>query len=552
MNTELPDRPAQPGLSLAAARFAEALPGDTSPGPGSRTVLGAAWSPVRPTPVTAPRVLAVADDLAAHLGFRTADLASPDFAAVFSGNAVAPGARPIATNYGGHQFGHWAGQLGDGRAILLGERVDVDGQRWELQLKGAGPTPYSRRADGRAVLRSSLREFVCSEAMHALGVPTTRALSLIATGDDVVRDILYAGDPRPEPGAIVCRAAPSFLRFGHFELPASRGDTVLLERFVDHAISAHFPTITGPNARADWFAEVARRTGVLMAHWMRVGFVHGVMNTDNLSVLGLTIDYGPFGFLDDVDPNFTPNTTDLPGRRYRYAAQPQIAHWNLSALASALSALFPDAAPLTAGMNAYVEAFQSAQSRMWADKLGLADWRDEDAALVSALFGVLQSAEVDFTLFFRRLADLAAAPAVPADGPRPSPCPGQAVTLPDAIADPIRAFAPALYDAAKAARVAADLVDWLTRYAARLARDAQTPGQRRARMDAANPLYVPRNWLLQQAIEAAEAGDTGELHALLRVLGRPYAVQPGADRFATRRPDWAKDKPGCSALSCSS
>ena len=531
------------------SRYALDLPGEAEERAGTRTVAGAAWSPVQPTPVAAPRTLAVSGALAEALGFSGRDVGSPApdspaFAALFAGNAVPEGVRPFATNYGGHQFGHWAGQLGDGRAILLGERVDADGRRWELQLKGAGPTPYSRHADGRAVLRSSLREFVASEAMHALGVPTTRALSLVATGDAVVRDILYAGDPKPEPGAVVCRVAPSFLRFGHFELPSSRGDVDLLAALVDHAMSAHFPALTGANARADWFAEVARRTGVLMAHWMRVGFVHGVMNTDNLSVLGLTIDYGPFGFLDDADPHWTPNTTDLPGRRYRYAAQPQVAHWNLSALASALSPLVSDAAALTAGMNAYVDAFQAAQARMWADKLGLAEWRDDDAALVSGLFAALQAAEVDFTLFFRRLAGLVAGET--ALDPAPP------MAFDDALADPVRALAPALYDPAKAGREAAGLVDWFARYAARLATDPQPPSARRARMDAVNPLYVPRNWLLQQSIDAAEAGDTAELHALLRVLERPYDVQPGAERFAGRRPAWAKDRPGCSALSCSS
>lgn len=527
-------------MRWAESRFAAGLPGEAAHREGARAV-HAAWSPVAPTPVAAPRTLAVSPALAEALCFdgRDADSPAPDsaaFAALFAGNALPDALQPVATNYGGHQFGHWAGQLGDGRAILLGERLDADGARWELQLKGAGPTPYSRHADGRAVLRSSLREFVCSEAMHALGVPTTRALCLVASGDDVVRDILYRGDPRPEPGAIVCRAAPSFLRFGHYELPASRGEQALLAQLVDHTIDTHFPHLTGPDARADWFADVARRTGVLMAHWMRVGFVHGVMNTDNLSVLGLTIDYGPFGFLDDVDPQWTPNTTDLPGRRYRYAAQPQVAHWNLSALASALAPLFPDATPLQAGMNAYVEAFQIAQARMWADKLGLADWREDDAPRVSALFAALQAVEADFTLFFRALGGAV----------------GREGGIAAAIADPLAAFADALYDRDKAARDAGALVDWLQAYAARLASDAQSPQDRRARMDAANPLYVPRNWLLQQAIDAAEADDLSELHALQAVMANPYEEQPGAARFAARRPEWAKDRPGCSALSCSS
>ena len=517
-------------MHIRTARLLVDLPGEVAPHPGTREVRGKVWSATRPTPVSAPRCLATSSSMAGELGLDGEAFAAPSFLALMAGNAIPVGVETASTNYGGHQFGHWAGQLGDGRALLLGEVVGRDGGGWELQLKGAGPTPYSRRADGRAVLRSSLREYVASEAMHALGVPTTRVLSLVATGDAVVRDILYAGDPKPEPGAIVCRVARSFLRFGHYELPASRGERDLLERLVDHTIASHFPQLIGPNARADWFAEVAKRTGVLMAHWMRVGFVHGVMNTDNLSVLVLTIDYGPFGFLDDADPHWTPNTTDLPGRRYRYAAQPQVAHWNLSALASALAPLFPDAQPLTAGMNAYVEAFQSAQARMWADKLGLADWRDEDAALVSGLFGALQAAEVDFTIFFRTLAALEAA----------------------AVVDPVAVLEPALYDRAKAEREAATLGDWLARYAARLASDPQSVDARRARMDAANPWVVPRNWLLQQAIDAAEQGDTAELHALLEVLQRPYDAQPGAERFAARRPDWAKDRPGCSALSCSS
>jgi uncharacterized protein YdiU (UPF0061 family) len=532
-------------MRIETARLLSELPGDPEPRPGTREVRGLVWSATRPTPVAAPRWLARSMPMADELGLEPEAMASPDLLGLMAGNAEPEGVITAATNYGGHQFGHWAGQLGDGRALLLGERAGREGRRWELQLKGAGPTPYSRRADGRAVLRSSLREYVASEAMHALGVPTTRVLSLVATGDAVVRDILYAGDPKPEPGAIVCRVAPSFLRFGHYELPSSRGEREVLERLVDHTIQTHFPGIAGPNARADWFAEVARRTGVLMAHWMRVGFVHGVMNTDNLSALGLTIDYGPFGFLDDTDPHWTPNTTDLPGRRYRYAAQPQIAHWNLSALASALAPLFPEATPLTAGMNAYVEAFQSAQARMWAEKLGLADWRDADAALVSGLFGALQAAEVDFTIFFRTLAALVAGSTAEVDE-------GIASGLPAALADPVAALAPALYDRAKAEREASTLRDWFAAYAARLATDPLPAERRRARMDAANPWVVPRNWLLQQAIDAAEQGDTAELQALLDVLQRPYQEQPGAERFAARRPEWARDRPGCSALSCSS
>ena len=319
-------------------RFINELPADLVRGPGVRQVQNAAYSFVAPTPVTKPELLAHSSAVAQLLGLSDTDIQSSEFLNAFSGNALLPGMEPFATNYGGHQFGHWAGQLGDGRAISLGEVISNNAQRWELQLKGAGPTPYSRHADGRAVLRSSMREFICSEAMHHLGVPTTRALSLITTGDDVVRDMFYSGDAKPEPGAIVCRVSPSFIRFGNFELPASRGDTKLLEQLVQFCIARDFPHLKdrGANKISDWFIEICERTAVLMAHWMRVGFVHGVMNTDNMSILGLTIDYGPYGWLEGFDPEWTPNTTDAQGRRYRYGNQPQIAHWNLTRLASAL------------------------------------------------------------------------------------------------------------------------------------------------------------------------------------------------------------------------
>ena len=285
-------------------RFVRELPGDPELSLRRRQVLRACWSPVEPTPVASPSLLAHSADVAAAIGFTEDDLRAPWFAGVFGGNALLPGMEPYAACYGGHQFGNWAGQLGDGRAITLGEAIGADGARHELQLKGAGPTPYSRTADGRAVLRSSIREFLCSEAMHHLGVPTTRALSLVATGDTVVRDMFYNGDPRDEQGAIVCRVAPSFIRFGNFEILTARGDVALLKRLVDFTIARDFPHLEGDESTkyAAWFAEVCERTARMIVHWMRVGFVHGVMNTDNMSILGLTIDYGPYGWLDDFDP----------------------------------------------------------------------------------------------------------------------------------------------------------------------------------------------------------------------------------------------------------
>jgi uncharacterized protein YdiU (UPF0061 family) len=510
-------------------RFVDRLPGEAEARPGVRQVLGALWSPAPPTPVAAPRTLAFSRDLAVEIGLPADASGDPAFAQWFAGNRTRADRVPWATNYGGHQFGHWAGQLGDGRAMSLGEAIGPEGRRFELQLKGAGPTPYSRGADGRAVLRSSLREFLCSEAMHHLGVPTTRALCLVATGEDVVRDILYRGDPRPEPGAIVCRVAPSFIRFGHFELPAARDDRALLERLVDFTIARDFPHLEGPRARIEWFHEVCRRTALLLAHWMRVGFVHGVMNTDNLSILGLTLDYGPYGWVEDFDPDWTPNTTDAEGRRYCFGRQPQVAHWNLSRLAMALSPLFDDATPLRAGLDLYADTFGVEHGRMTAGKLGFAAWEaDRDLPLAQELFRLLHLAQVDHTLFFRALAQ------VDADQPNLAP------------------LEPAFYDADLRARHGPAFEAWLRDWAARVRADAGDPAARRAAMDATNPCYVARNWLAQEAIDAATAGDLAPLDRLVEVLRRPYAEQAGREHYAQRRPDWALDRPGCSMLSCSS
>jgi uncharacterized protein YdiU (UPF0061 family) len=508
--------------------FRRELPGDAELANYTRQVGGALWSSVQPTPVQAPRLLAASTAVAAELGLSAAQLRSGEFAEVFSGNALLVGMQPIATNYGGHQFGHWAGQLGDGRAISLGEVIAADRRRHELQLKGAGPTPYSRRADGRAVLRSSLREFVCSEAMHALGIPTTRALSLIATGEAVVRDILYAGDPKPEPGAIVCRVAPSFLRFGHFELPASRGEHALLRQLWNFMCVRDFPEFAdAPQRDAEVFRAICERTARTIAHWMRVGFVHGVMNTDNLSVLGLTIDYGPYGWLEDFDPEWTPNTTDAEGRRYAFGRQPQIGHWNLSCLAGAVSALFADQEILREGLRAYAETFNRTHAGFSAAKLGLLDAREGDLGLSQRLYGLMHAAELDFTLTFRRLMDL--------DPDRP-----EIETLREA------SYSEPGFEAQRAA-----LSTWLTDYAQRLGSEA-APAARRERMAAMNPLYVPRNWLAQQAIDAAAQGDLAPLHRLQAVLERPHEEQPGAEAYAQKRPDWARHRAGCSMLSCSS
>jgi len=518
-----------PSLQFDNALIRE-LPADPEVGPRLREVRGAVHSSVAPTPVRSPRLIAISSEMAESLGFADDQVKSQQFADIFAGNALMAGMQPWASNYGGHQFGHWAGQLGDGRAISLGEVVDRVGRRWELQLKGAGPTPYSRNADGRAVLRSSIREFLCSEAMHHLGVPTTRALSLVATGEQVIRDMFYDGHPAAETGAIVCRVAPSFIRFGHFELPSSRGETDLLGRLIDFTIRRDFPELRGEGAtvRADWFGEVCARTATMIAHWMRVGFVHGVMNTDNMSILGLTIDYGPYGWIDNFDPDWTPNTTDRQHRRYRFGQQPQVAHWNLACLAQALAPAFGSIEPLQAGLQRYVDAYTAADRANIAAKLGLVECRDEDITLMQDLYEWMAAAGIDMTIFFRSLSDTAAVMLTP------------------------ESFSDAWYDLTRRPTQEASLRTWLDRYRVRLDSDPQSSEKRREAMRAANPRFVLRNWLAQQAIDRANEGDESEIHALLDVMRQPYDDQPGRERFAGRRPDWAMNRAGCSMLSCSS
>jgi uncharacterized protein YdiU (UPF0061 family) len=500
--------------------FVAEMPADPVAANTRRQVPNASYTRVAPTPVAAPTLLAWSAALASDLG-----LARPSPAAVeaLAGNRVFPGMAPFAARYGGHQFGTWARQLGDGRAITLGEIVARDGSRQELQLKGAGPTPYSRTADGRAVLRSSLREYLCSEAMHRLGVPTTRALSLVGTGEQVIRDMFYDGNPEPEPGAVVCRVAPSFLRFGNFELHAALGEEELLKRLADFVVRHYYPGLS----YRDWYHEVCRRTARLMSDWMRLGFVHGVMNTDNMSALGLTIDYGPYGWLEGYDPAWTPNTTDNETRRYCYGNQPQIGLWNLARLAEALLPLVPKE-DLEAGLEAYGSTYQETFSAALAQKLGLSALDQEgDEALLSELFGVLNAVETDFTLFFRGLSSVAA---------------GDEAQM---VAPLRRAFY-----ADPAPGHVARLAAWLRQYLARVG--GLPAAQRARRMYSVNPKYVPRNYLAQQAIDAMAGGDASVLERLMKVLERPYDEQPEHDALAERRPEWARSKPGCSALSCSS
>ena len=524
-------------------RFTRELPGDPELHNSRRQVRQACWSGVSPTPVAAPALVAHAHEVAELLDIEVTAENEQAFAEVFSGNRLLAGMEPFAMCYGGHQFGHWAGQLGDGRAINLGEVVNGRGEHWTLQLKGAGPTPYSRTADGLAVLRSSIREFLCSEAMHHLGVPTTRALSVVATGESVVRDMFYDGRPKAEPGAVVCRVAPSFTRFGNFQIFTARQEIDQLRTLVDFTLRSDFPHLVpqsglpSTETYAAMFDEICQRTAAMIVHWMRVGFVHGVMNTDNMSILGLTIDYGPYGWLENVDPDWTPNTTDAQGRRYRFIAQPQIGHWNLLQLANALVPVVGDPKPLEAGLDAYVDRFQSGYRRMMADKLGInLGTTTVDDPLVADLWPLLAEADIDMTLFFRGLATIR----------------GGADT-PDSPASLLAAVSSGFYDSEAGVAVdRAPLGIWLARYQARIREEGTADSVRVGRMNAANPLYVPRNYLAQLAIDKAEAGDFSLVREMLDVSRHPYTEQHGREAFAAKRPEWARHRAGCSMLSCSS
>ncbi|GBG63473.1 hypothetical protein CBR_g38091 [Chara braunii] len=536
-------------------------------------VRGACYSRVVPSMIVSdPHVIYFSPQAADLIDLDLAEFERPEFALLFSGAAQLPGSSPYAQCYGGHQFGVWAGQLGDGRAITLGEVVNSAGERWELQLKGAGKTPYSRFADGMAVLRSSIREFVCSEAMFHLGVPTTRALSLVATGEGVFRDMFYDGNVRREPGAVVCRMAPSFVRFGTFQIHAARGgeDNILVQRIADYVIKYHFPQLekkgastassssssckegaeNGASAEihdasssdesgktynkyAALLVEVAERTAKMVAKWQAVGFTHGVLNTDNMSILGLTIDYGPFGFLEAFDPKYTPNTTDLPGRRYCFQNQPDICLWNIVQFVNALlSAELLTTKEAEEGVARYAETFLQDYGLIMAQKLGIKQY---DKQMVSDLLALMAADKVDFTNFFRALGKVkvSAEPGESGDG-----------------TDILSPLEPVLGKELNEERQG-KWKEWMHRYRSQLIEDGIPDEERRAMMNAVNPCYIPRNYLLQVAIEDAEKGEYDELNQLMDVLRQPYEEQQGREKYAEPAPAWA-NKRGVCMLSCSS
>lgn len=476
------------------------------------------YTRLTPQGLNNPRLLHANADAAGLLGLDPSVLTSPEFLQVFSGSEPLPGGDTLAAVYSGHQFGVWAGQLGDGRAHLLGEVQGPDGG-WELQLKGAGMTPYSRMGDGRAVLRSSVREYLASEAMHGLGIPTTRALALVVSDDPVMRETV-------ETAAIVTRMSPSFVRFGSFEHWSSRRQPELLKTLADYVIDRFYPQCReAPSGQSqdshddvtpyiNLLREVTHRTARLMADWQAVGFCHGVMNTDNMSILGLTLDYGPYGFMDGFRLGHVCNHSDSEGR-YSWNRQPSVALWNLYRLGGSLHALVQDVDGLRAVLDEFEAVFTRAFHDRMGAKLGLAAWRPADEALLDDLLKLMDANQADFTLSWRRLADAVL---------------GQRNGFEDLFIDRPAAAA------------------WLDRLLARQAQDGRPAQEIADGMNRVNPLYVLRNHLAEEAIRAAKTGDASEIDTLMKLLRNPYEAQPGYERYAGLPPDWA----GSLEVSCSS
>ncbi len=453
-----------------------------------------------PTPVRAPRLLRLNEALARRLGFDRGALSSPDGVALLAGNAVPHGAEPIAMAYAGFQFGNWVPQLGDGRAILLGERVGDDGVRRDVQLKGSGPTPFSRRGDGRAAVGPVLREYVVSEAMAALGIPTTRSLAVVATGETIMRE-------QPEPGAVLTRVAESHVRVGTFQLFAGRRDEEGLRALADYVIERHFPAAAErAHPYAAMFETVMERQAELVARWQGIGFIHGVMNTDNTSIVGETIDYGPCAFMDTFHPDTVYSSIDRMGR-YAYGNQPGIAQWNLMSFANALLPLLGDVEEEAVGraravLDQYPERFECAYRAVFDRKLGLRGRRPGDDALTDDLLSVMAEQKADFTLTFRGLGELLEEATADADAVR------------SLFDDPVA------FDA------------WYARWRARIAEEGHTPVEIRREMDTVNPAYIPRNHRVEEVIRAAvDRDDLAPFEALLSVLSNPYEAQPGMERY---------------------
>ena len=466
---------------------------------------------LNPTPFGSPPYLVHANPAAAALiDLNPNEFSRPEFAGVFGGSLLVPGMDPLAMLYSGHQFGVYVPQLGDGRAILLGEVKNQRGEPWDLHLKGAGMTPFSRDGDGRAVLRSTIREYLCSEAMHGLGIPTTRALCLVGSDEKIYREQI-------ETGAMLVRMAPSHVRFGTFEVFYYRKQHEQLKVLADYVIDQHFSHLRDASDKyARFFAEVVERTAKLIAQWQAVGWAHGVINTDNMSILGLTLDYGPFGFMDDYDAGFICNHSDHNGR-YAFNQQPYIGLWNLSCLAQALLPLAEKEA-LKAALDSYTPIFEQQYRTLMRAKLGLATEQPEDEELIRELLGLLQESHADYTIVFREM--------------------GMFSSDPDNRNDRLREHF--------LNRERFD--EWAVRYRNRLRSEKSRDEERCARMNRVNPTYVLRNYLAQTAIEKAQQKDFSEIDRLHSLLADPYSDQPGMEAYAAPPPNWGKHL----SVSCSS
>ena len=514
------------------------LPADPEQRNERRQVLEACYSFVEPKITEKPKMLAFMSNMAKTLGISDTEMSSDEMRDLLTGNSVLDGSKPYSLCYGGHQFGNWAGQLGDGRAINLFDLVQ-DNKRWTLQLKGAGETPYSRGADGLAVLRSSIREYLCSEAMFYLGVPTTRALSLSLTGDQVLRDMLYDGNPAMEQGAVVCRVSPSFLRFGNFEIFSSRKDFTNLRKLADFTIRNYFfDEIKEPESGFDknsylaFFTSVVEKTLEMIVHWQRVGFVHGVMNTDNMSILGLTIDYGPYGWLEDYNIDWTPNTTDAGSKRYRFGYQPSIGLWNLVRLANSLYPLIEDAEPLEKILGEYQASYKKKYYAMMFSKLGISELTNQDESLITGIEETLLLFETDMTIFFRLLGN---------------------VSKEDEAKDAFSKIEFAFYDIETMNQFTEEKwLAWLEQYINSIKLESALDTDRKLAMNLVNPKYVLRNYMAQLAIDKAEKEDYSLIHEFQELLIKPYEEQDQYQQWFAKRPEWARTKVGCSMLSCSS
>lgn len=511
-------------LQNITQNYLKKFPGDFSGNSMQRQTPKMLFATVNPVGFSNPELIIFNEKLSEEIGLGKFNPNDLDF---LVGNHLPENIKAYSTAYAGHQFGNWAGQLGDGRAIFAGEIMNNDGEFNEIQWKGAGATPYSRFADGRAVLRSSVREYLMSEAMHHLGIPTTRALSLCLTGENVVRDIMYSGNPKPEKGAVVVRTAESFLRFGHFELISAQKEFDFLKKLTDFTIQNYFPEITseGTQKYKDFFENICKKTANLMVEWYRVGFVHGVMNTDNMSVLGKTIDFGPFSMLDEFDLNFTPNTTDLPGKRYAFEKQAQVSQWNLWQFANALFPMINDEEFLENTLNDYNSYYWEKHDAMMAAKFGFEENLPDDVVFFAKAQEVMQDLKLDYTLFFNELETISV-------GINTKNILEKCSYLPYSSDNE------------------AVLKSFLELYKNRISKNKITQEASLEIMKSNNPKFILRNYLLFECIEELDAGKQDLLSKLLQALENPY--EEIFSEFSKKRPSKYDGIAGCSMLSCSS